>query len=247
MNRFALLHPLIDKGTISRYLNGKRVPGDPWFLDTLLAILTDNGKPVTQDVREHLTTLQLCALQTAHPHEYRVRLVRIELEIAHTSKTEAERFARALEEQLAERNRRIQELTDGKRRLRAGWDADRAAMQAEYDRLTLEIDEINEQLRLTRERAARAESRCQQLEEVLGQLDTPPAADDDGTAARFPVKDPDAVANQLAAFRDMGFSDQILLLADRAAAHLPVSDVRKITRLLTVIRDSGAIDSATIR
>ncbi len=56
MNQFASLHP-IDKGTISRYLNGQRVPRDHWFLDKLLAIHADSGNPLTPAVREHLTTL----------------------------------------------------------------------------------------------------------------------------------------------------------------------------------------------
>lgn len=47
----------IGKGTISRYLNGQRVPRDRWFLDRLLAIQSDNGNPVTLAVREHLTRL----------------------------------------------------------------------------------------------------------------------------------------------------------------------------------------------
>jgi hypothetical protein len=72
MNQFASLHP-IDKGTISRYLNGQRVPHDRWFLDKLLAIQADYGQLVTPAVREHLARLQQRALAVAHPHEYRVR------------------------------------------------------------------------------------------------------------------------------------------------------------------------------
>src|SRR5690348_11404486 len=81
MNQFASLHP-IDKGTISRYLNGQRVPRDRWFLDKLFAIQADYGQPVTPAVREHLARLQLRALEVAHPHEYRVRQVNDELELA---------------------------------------------------------------------------------------------------------------------------------------------------------------------
>jgi hypothetical protein len=243
INRFAQLHPMVDKGTVSRYLNGKRVPTEPWFLDQLLAILSNRGRPVTEEVREHLKILQLAALQAAHPHEFRVRQIRDQLEIAQTSKVEAERFARALEAELAERNRRIQDLVDDKRRLRAAWDADRVAMQAEYDRLTREIGEISEQLRLAQERATCSEWRCQQLEELLSQMDKV-RAPDGTTAAPFYVTDPDAVASHLAAFRDVGSRDQVLALSDWAATHLPVDDVRKTTRLLTVMRDSGAIEQA---
>ena len=107
MGQFAVLHPF-DKGTISRYLSGHRVPGERHFLDTLLTTLETYGRPVTPAVREYLTSLQMRALEAAHPHEYRVRLVKDELEVALTGRLEAERYTRALEEQLAERNREIQ-------------------------------------------------------------------------------------------------------------------------------------------
>jgi len=178
MNQFASLHP-IDKGTISRYLNGQRVPRDPWFLDKLLAIQADYGQPVTPAVREHLTRLQLRALEVAHPHEYRVRRVNDELEIALTGKLEAERYARALEEQLADRNRQVSGLTEAKGRLRAAWDTDRVAMQADCERLTREIGQITGQLHLARERAAEAERRCQLLEDLLDHLDAHTPAGDE--------------------------------------------------------------------
>ena len=181
MNQFASLHP-IDKGTISRYLNGQRVPRDRWFLDKLLAIQADYGQPVTPAVREHLARLQLRALEVAHPHEYRVRRVSDELEIALTSKLEAELYARALEEQLADRNRQVSELAEAKGRLRAAWAADRVAMQADCERLTREIGQIAGQLHLARERTAQAERRCQLLEDLLDHLDAHiPAGDEDRT------------------------------------------------------------------
>jgi diguanylate cyclase (GGDEF)-like protein len=177
MNQFASLHP-IDKGTISRYLNGQRVPRDRWFLDKLLAIQADYGQPVTPAVREHLATLQLRALAVAHPHEYRVRRVSDELEIALTGKLEAERYVRALEEQLTDRNRQVSELTEAKGLLRAAWNADRVAMQADCERLTRELGQLAGQLHLARERTAQAERRCQLLEDLLDHLDAQiPAGD----------------------------------------------------------------------
>ena len=183
MNQFASLHP-IDKGTISRYLNGQRVPRDRWFLDKLLAIQSDIGRPVTPAVREHLTGQHLRALEVAHPHEYRVRLVSDELEIALTGRLEAERYALALEQQLAERNRQVQELADDKGRLRAAWDAAAGlAMQAEYERLTREIATITRQLDLARKQEAQASLRCRHLEGLLDHLDILSVAED-GRAGR---------------------------------------------------------------
>lgn len=120
MGQFATQAP-IDKGTISRYLSGKRVPRDSWFLDQLLAILADNGKPVTPDVREHLTQLQLRALEAVDPSAYKVRLLQDQLAIADTGRREAEHHAGGLEEQLAERNREIDKLTGRQHGLWAAW------------------------------------------------------------------------------------------------------------------------------
>jgi transcriptional regulator with XRE-family HTH domain len=178
MNEFASLHP-VDKGTISRYLNGQRVPRDRWFLDKLLAIQADYGQPVTPAVHEHLAELQLRALEVAHPHEYRVRRVSDQLEIALTGKLEAERYARALEEQLVDRNRQVSELAAAKGRLRVAWDDDRVAMEAHCERLTREIGQIAGDLYLAQERAAQAERRCRLLEDLLDDLDTHAHADDE--------------------------------------------------------------------
>jgi hypothetical protein len=180
LNQFTALHSPIDKGTISRYLNGRRVPRDPWFLDKLLAVQADNGQPVTPAVREHLTTLHLRALEAAHPHEYRVRLVHDELKIALTGKREAERYARDLEGQLIERNRQVTELVEDKTRLQTAWDAD-------YLRLTREINEITDQLGLARDRACEAEQRCQQLEDLLNHLDAPQEASSAGQPPLVPA------------------------------------------------------------
>ncbi|MFI0405698.1 hypothetical protein [Actinomadura sp. 3N508] len=56
----------------------------------MLAIKAEQGMDVSPQVRDHLTGLQLAALQVAHPHEYRVRLVRDELHVAVVGQREAE-------------------------------------------------------------------------------------------------------------------------------------------------------------
>ncbi|MFB9834057.1 hypothetical protein [Actinoallomurus acaciae] len=171
IGRFVALCPNIDKGTVSRYLNGRRVPRDRWFLDNLISIQADAGSPVTPAVREHLNDLQLRALEVAHPHEYKVRLVKDELEIALTSLREAQRFARAIEEQLAERRRQVEELQSEKQRLRSAWDDERASREAERDRLMEEIADLSRQLRQAEQRTLDAEQRCRRLESLLDQLD----------------------------------------------------------------------------
>ncbi len=224
INRFVLMYPLIDKGTASRYLNGKRVPRDRWFLDTLMAVRDDAGKPLTPDAREHLTRLQLRALEAAHPHEYKLRKITDELEIAVTGRREAERYARDIEEQLAERVRQIRDLTADKERLRAH-------MRDEHRRLTEEIAELTEQLYLARERGVRAEHRCRQLEEVLFHLgahaDERPA--DDGLDAAARVL---ALAQQTA--------DQAIEESRREASELLEQARNEATNILGLARAMAA-------
>ena len=227
MGQFAVLHPF-DKGTISRYLSGHRVPGERHFLDTLLATLETHGRPVTPAVRECLTSLQMRALEAAHPHEFRVRLVKDELEAALTGRLEAERYARALEEQLAGRNREIQELNEDRNRLRA-------TMDAEYARLIQEIEKLSQDLALARSRSVRADQRCAELEAVLDlmdqsysdlsrDVDVPPAvpyADWGSIASRvLPLADPYAVADFLSLLDRLGLRDYAKQLADRVIAHV---------------------------
>jgi len=226
MGQFAVLHPF-DKGTISRYLSGHRVPGERHFLDTLLTTLESHGRPVTPAVREYLTGLQMRALEAAHPHEYRVRLVKDQLEVALTGRLEAERYARALEEQLAGRNREIQELTEDRNRLRA-------TLDAEYTRLTREIGQLAEDLARARSRSARADQRCAELETVLDLIDpedADPAAGAGGPAAVpysdwgsvaarvLPLDDPYAVADFLSLLDRLGLRNHAGHLADRVVTH----------------------------
>jgi transcriptional regulator with XRE-family HTH domain len=228
MGQFAVLHPF-DKGTISRYLSGHRVPGERHFLDTLLATLESYGRPVTPAVREYLTGLQMRALEAAHPYEYRVRLVKDELEIALTGRQEAERYARTLEEHLTERNREIQELTEERNRLRA-------TLDAEYARLVHEVEKLTRDLELARARSVRADQRCAELEAVLDLMDEayrgqaqdqeagiPPAVPDPdwgGLASRvLPLGDPYAVADFLSLLDRLGLRDHAGQVADRVIAH----------------------------
>lgn len=177
MRSFAASYPT-HASTISRYLSGERVPQEHWFLDKLLAIqAAKKGMPVSQGVRDHLVGLQLAALKAAHPHWYKARLVSDELETARTRLNEAERYARSLEERLAERLREIRLLTEQQDSLRAAWDADRVAMDADRARfeehkarLEDEVGELRDHVVLAQQRSAEAKERYLQLEGDLEHL-----------------------------------------------------------------------------
>ena len=132
-----------------------------------------------------------------------------------------------LEEQLAERNREIQEITEDRNRLRA-------TLDAEYARLIHEIEKLSQDLALARSRSARADHRCAELEAVLDlidqaysgkdeDVDDPPAitnADWGSIASRvLPVDDPYAVADFLSLLDRLRLRDHAGRLADRVVAH----------------------------
>jgi hypothetical protein len=227
IGQFAVRHPF-DKGTVSRYLSGHRVPSDRHFLDMLLSTLESGSQPVTPAVRDHLTSLQMRALEAAHPHEYRMRLVKDELEIALTSKLEAERYARALEGQLAERNREITELIEDRNRLRATLDTDYARLSGEIEKLATDLD-------LARSRSASADRRCLELESVLDLMGLayqeqyaeanashPDAYADWGRIVLrlLPPDDPYAIADFLSMLDRLGLHDHAGELADRVVTHI---------------------------
>jgi hypothetical protein len=249
INRFAASHP-IDKGTVSRYLRGERVPRDRWFLDRLLAIQAEKGIEVRQEVREHLIGLQLQALKVAHPAEHRVRLISDELELANVGKNEAERYARALEEQLADRVRQIDDLTHQRDRLREAWDANRAALEAEKDGLERHIAELNQEIaELTghlahaRQRITDAEQRCRHLEELLSQSDVPGTSED--IPEYLPLTDPKAVIAVLDSLREAGARTRALTVAEHAAPAVEVSgNDWAVYRLLEAMRQAGAKGAA---
>ena len=249
INRFAAVHP-IDKGTVSRYLRGERVPREHWFLDRLLEIQAEKGKEVSQQVREHLIWLQLEALRVAHPGEYRVRRVSDELEVAVVAQREAERHAHALEQQLTDRLHRIDDLTRQLELLRAAWDADRIVQQADKEQLEQqiaglerEVAELARYLQYARQRSADAEHRCQKLEELLNHLDAPHNNDPDDLQ-NISFADPDSVVRLLESMQRVGAEDQARALAERAATETEATDPDCVIRLLDVMQRVGAEDQA---
>jgi len=223
ISRFARLYKGNDKSTISRYLNGKRVPQSRWFLDTLLTHLANVGKDVRPEVREHLNLLQLRAMEVTHPHQYKVRRVSDELEIAVTRLQEAERHARNLETQLALRMRQLQEVEDRKDQFRAAWENEHTTRQAEKTRFCGEITDLARQLHGAQDRVVQAENRCQELERLLDQLDHHYSVEQDDAISNISVNNLQSVARLLVELSNMGATDHVVALAKRIATGVRMS------------------------
>ncbi len=174
INRFCKANPLVDKGTLSRYLNGKRVPQSRWLLDRLLALRAEAGTPLADQARDHLIGLQLAALQVAHPHDYRIRIATDELNVTLTALRESQRHVRHLEEELHHRNRQLADLLQANAQMRTAWDTDRvatqAAAQAAIEGLHREVAELTAQLAHARRHHEQVDARCRALESLLDQL-----------------------------------------------------------------------------
>ena len=172
INRFLSESPLnLNKGTLSRYLSGKRVPGDPWLMNKLLDTMTAQGKESPPEVRENLTNLHLRALEKTHPHAYKVRQVSDQLQMAELEQHNAEQYADKLAEQLDDLTRQYNELTDQVSRLQLDWNAERAALQAEKNRLEQEISDLQDRLERTHQYISTAKQRRHQLAQTLDTLD----------------------------------------------------------------------------
>ncbi|MBO2465769.1 hypothetical protein, partial [Actinomadura violacea] len=235
-NRFAAANP-IDKGTLSRYLNGKRVPRDHWLLDRLLSIQAERGKAVSEEVREHLVDLQLNALKVSHPHGYQLRRISDELEISAVNQREAERYANSLKEQLDDRNRklveytrRIDELSGQQSKLRAAWDSNRAELEAE-------IAELTQKLTLAREQARVAGQRSRDLERVLDIIEVGPEDAPLGGLGGISLESPAAVATLLRSLPDLDALTEATALAARAANDAPLDHPAEIAELLNAFSD----------
>ncbi|MEV4081900.1 SpoIIE family protein phosphatase [Nonomuraea fuscirosea] len=194
---------------------------------------------MTEEVRRHLTELQLDALKVAHPHEYRVRTVKDELALALTSRQEAERYAQALEQQLRERTRTLEEHRAQVDRLRVAGDQDRARHQEAIALLT-------RQLKLARERANRAERRVQALEDLLDRLEAqePPEGEPAGLS-RGRIRAQDATTRLAEALTVKQVVEVIAEIGrtalDAGHTHLALLPVDPATpgRALTVITDEA--------
>ncbi|MCC5581233.1 hypothetical protein IMZ11_37065 [Microtetraspora sp. AC03309] len=194
LGQYAALN-YMDKGALSRYLSGRRIPARP-FLDGLLGELTKaRGRPVTTEVREHLHDLHLRALESRDKQAFQVQVVTDQLATATTELRETRNQVKSLQEVLAAREQQVEELIRDSRQLRAAWADERERTQAEIgllreqererDQLLAEIETLQQRLTYARRRQIEAERRCRLLEAALESVGDPRAAErEEGATAR---------------------------------------------------------------
>ncbi|MCX5331005.1 MULTISPECIES: chromosomal replication initiator protein DnaA [unclassified Streptomyces] len=170
-----------DAGSVSRFLNGSRVP--PWeFVNDLISDVTEQqGQPPTPEAMELLRRLHREALAETGSAYGRVQLLEDQLADADRQSMESTNLVRALERALVNAQHRAADLELQLRQLHSRED-DRiaekdkslqlyedqvTALLRERQNLLREVEALGEQLQDAHTRRARAERRCEELERQL--------------------------------------------------------------------------------
>ncbi|WP_217196605.1 hypothetical protein [Streptomyces buecherae] len=182
IRRYAI-HRHLDKGTVSRYLNGGRTP--PWsFIANLMADLADEGKPVTAEVEQLLRELHGRS-RRAGSAASEVQRLQDRLADADEEASQGKALARALTEVLRDRERRLATLQRKINRLEEERAEDRHAygqaliawrgtyqeLREERDRLLREVDDLQGALADAKREVSEAEEQCTQLEGQLAEAE----------------------------------------------------------------------------
>ncbi|WP_217553011.1 helix-turn-helix transcriptional regulator [Streptomyces sp. GbtcB6] len=169
-----------DPATVSRYLNGKRVP--PWpFIQRLLAEVSEQrGFPIQQGALEVVRKLHRTALQASNKHLYTVQILQDKLAEADKEYKRAGIREKALLEAVEIRQHRIAMLELETLELNSSLLEERSksttlqrqlesaqATEDELGELRAEVQELKTQLGRAQELTQQAEARCEELEQQL--------------------------------------------------------------------------------
>lgn len=184
-NRYAA-RVYLDKSVLSRYLSGERIPRWDFVRQLLVeSTMKRDGVPPTTEVVKHLRSLHHAALEASGSTAHKLQLLQEQLAEADAQAQRADRRENELERALQDVQRRAadlevrcRELEDSLDRQESGallvlrdeTDAERAALVAEIERLTQELE-------LAQQRRAAAEARCEELERQLDSASAGQTAD----------------------------------------------------------------------
>ncbi|MCY0924844.1 response regulator [Streptomyces sp. H27-H1] len=179
-----------DAGSVSRYLNGTRVP--PWdFVAALLADTTEElGTSPTPEAIFVLKSLHQSALKSSNSPSHAVQILQDQLAEADRDSRTAALERQVITEALQERHRRIADLQlqlsqaevrrsqqvielSGELEIHS---SRFTTLKTERDRLRLTVKQLQDQLEAARTRHAAAEQRCELLERQLAAIEAQPAA-----------------------------------------------------------------------
>ncbi|MFI6546007.1 hypothetical protein ACIBO9_22435 [Streptomyces prunicolor] len=183
LRRYAVRHHY-DPATVSRYLNGTRIPPWPFVQELLYEVTEHRGARLQQEVFELIRRLHRAALQVSGKRQYVVQILQDQLTEADKEHKKAELREQALLEAVQLRQRRIAELEMEVLEVTSALRNEKAKRselvirieeigpaEDELARLRREVDELRDQLSSARQISEESEAKCADLEQRLAEAE----------------------------------------------------------------------------
>lgn len=184
-----------DKGTVSRWLSGRRIPPQDFVDNLLLHVSELHGQTVTAQVQEQANRLRMEALRARNASAYEVEVLRQQLRVAEEELSRAKVHERVLVEAVAQREKDAARAEQRLRELEGQWLSDRGRgsaitpsgpaaddgstaqerveeLQREIAALWAQLERARQAKRLAEEECLRMEARLLAAEERAEQADT---------------------------------------------------------------------------
>ncbi|MFE5511248.1 chromosomal replication initiator protein DnaA [Streptomyces sp. NPDC056529] len=170
-----------DAGSVSRFLNGTRIPSWEFVNDLINDVAELKGRPPTVETMEYIRGLHRTALEKSGAPQHRVQVLEDQLAEADLRSVRSSVLVKALEQALADAQHRVTGLEVQIRRLHGhqGRDDVRTdkvlqvyedqvtSLRRERQNLLEQVDALADQLRDAHARRIEAEERCEELEREL--------------------------------------------------------------------------------
>ncbi len=243
----------LDPASVSRYLNGGRVP--PWdFVAGVIADVQDMQAPLTPEAEAALRDLHRAALKS-NRHSSEVQELQDQLAEADEETRRITTRQRALEEALLDREGRLAQVRSRCRKLETQLEAQRGEMelwQGEYARLQEESGDLQEQvvylqeaLAVTRAELIAAEDRCHRLEarlETLQEVSGSGREDDEPLSIMVMLEEADrrsSVPELVRAVGDLELRTRKAMAGELVRSATQSRTVEEVTGLLCALRQAG--------
>ncbi|MFJ9099530.1 hypothetical protein ACIRJM_13725 [Streptomyces sp. NPDC102405] len=244
----------MDKSTVSRYLNGRRVPTQD-FIDRLFVELERNrGAAITQEARLTIRRMRMIALKVTDPQTFELEDLRDQVDRSHRRIKQLMRQQEALELLLDHKEEDAKNYRDQLEILRSDWIVENREKEAsalevsienerikeEKKNLQQEIEELKDQLSELADQRIDAEERCAELEERLAQAEVALAEHlAKQPDSSFPFTPTDLAHITFEAYSEERFHDAARMLS-LAAVHFSPTE---IANLFERIRHKRPVDS----
>ncbi|MFB8353465.1 hypothetical protein [Streptomyces niveus] len=246
----------MDKSTVSRYLNGRRVANQDFISRLFLELERHRGGTITEEARASIHRLRMAALKVSDPQSFEIENLRDEVDKSHRAIKQYRRQQEALELLLDQKEESARTAEQQLALLRGDWIAERVESEAsllslsgenqrireETESLRAEIADLKQQLAEVNTLRGDAEDRCTRLEERLTEAEEKLAERLESQPERYFSYTPDEVAKEVFnAHREQRFHDSARMLS-LAAAHFNGAETASLWKNMNGSR-RGSLDA----